>query len=826
MSNYNINDCDGLGIPGLGNSPNQAACKPLIFFLDSGTIEVSGTGAVCDPLLLEVKPTAFEQTPISASPANFTLYSNDRLGGEGSAAGQNLGYSYGSLLFGYQAANNSNNVSMSVVAGYEAGKDTTSMNSSVLLGGWAGMSSIYFSNVVAIGNFAGASITDTNISSAIFIGDGAGANIGGFNNSNIVAIGNSAGQNLNVGTYGNYGSTFLGSNAGYNAKDLYTGIAIGAYAASDSDTNPDLVAIGTSAAGNAVSTSNLIAIGAYAGNNDSFEDMNELDDWGVLIGYKTNLGGFKNSVVLGGGNSENANVATMDNQVKFADSLQSFSIRGVNYSMPGTGSAGVLVNDGDNNLEWGAGYPAPYLNQYYIPFTGADGKLTDTIAAGEAGLLVWADGVQAVSNNSYPFIGVKNSISYNGIFRAVTTASGSSAKATIEFAKTSVPYYQVGLDNTSFVIRDSVNNINRLTLNQTGNIELQGDGDLVINRTTQGLLKGLRFNESGGGERGFLKLNASTGEFRLGTTAGGYFQTFYSNGSERARIDTSGNLLLGTTTATGKLSITGTGTTGSTANIDVVNSAGTNVFRVRDDSTLLLGSGITNAQLIINSTNSTAGVFSPAYSSGSANIINYKNFSGVSRMTLDMTGSLGLLGINTTVPTHPLTLSSTAMVGGNGIALYSTTDQTTNYQRLRLSLSSGNIASYALENAGVGTAVGYHQFMLNGSAVLQVDAQQALFGGNLLTTNTAGDNTKDIGRLSASPFRFRSMYLGTSAQIGAPANTTIGARMHLGASTTTLPQILLETGVAPTAPADGAVWFDGSKLYMRIGGVTKEFVMA
>ncbi|MBX2925973.1 MAG: hypothetical protein KF746_27505 [Chitinophagaceae bacterium] len=288
----------------------------------------------------------------------------------------------------------------------------------------------------------------------------------------------------------------------------------------------------------------------------------------------------------------------------------------------------------------------------------------------------------------------------------------------------------------------------------------------------------------------------------------------------RARIDASGNLLLGTTTATGKLSITGTGTTGSTANINVVNSAGTNVFRVSDDSTLLLGSGITNAQLIINSTSSSAGVFSPSYSSGSANIINYKNFSGVSRMTLDMTGSIGLLGINTTAPTHPLTLSSTSMVGGNGIALYSTTDQTTNYQSLRIYSNSSGLYTFNSENAGTGTSTGAFQFSTLGVQKMLVQQSSIVFNSVGFLFNA--DDASDIGRQNVQPFRPRSIYLGTAAQIGLPANTVIGARMHLGASTTTLPQILLADGVAPTSPVDGSVWRVDDKVYMRLGGVTKE----
>jgi len=50
-----------------------------------------------------------------------------------------------------------------------------------------------------------------------------------------------------------------------------------------------------------------------------------------------------------------------------------------------------------------------------------------------------------------------------------------------------------------------------------------------------------------------LTVNPSTGEVRMGATnsTGTYFTTLYSNGSERARIDLSGNLLIGYTSSNG-----------------------------------------------------------------------------------------------------------------------------------------------------------------------------------------------------------------------------------------------------------------------------------
>jgi hypothetical protein len=47
----------------------------------------------------------------------------------------------------------------------------------------------------------------------------------------------------------------------------------------------------------------------------------------------------------------------------------------------------------------------------------------------------------------------------------------------------------------------------------------------------------------------------------------------------------------------------------------------------------------------------------------------------------------------------------------------------------------------------------------------------------------------------------------------------------LGASTTASATLRIPSGTAPTTPVDGDIWFDGTNLFMRIGGVTKTFTI-
>lgn len=54
---------------------------------------------------------------------------------------------------------------------------------------------------------------------------------------------------------------------------------------------------------------------------------------------------------------------------------------------------------------------------------------------------------------------------------------------------------------------------------------------------------------------------------------------------------------------------------------------------------------------------------------------------------------------------------------------------------------------------------------------------------------------------------------------------TFASRVAIAAGTNAVSQMRLAAGVAPTAPADGDIWFDGTNLKMRISGVTKTFTL-
>ena len=86
-------------------------------------------------------------------------------------------------------------------------------------------------------------------------------------------------------------------------------------------------------------------------------------------------------------------------------------------------------------------------------------------------------------------------------------------------------------------------------------VKLTNDTYILAREASNNITTGFRIAGPNNEAQAIFSSNSATGEVRLGGINTNYFQTFYSNNSEKARIDTSGRLLVGTSTAlTGSVS--------------------------------------------------------------------------------------------------------------------------------------------------------------------------------------------------------------------------------------------------------------------------------
>jgi hypothetical protein len=95
------------------------------------------------------------------------------------------------------------------------------------------------------------------------------------------------------------------------------------------------------------------------------------------------------------------------------------------------------------------------------------------------------------------------------------------------------------------------------------------------------------------------------------------------------------------------------------------------------------------------------------------------------------------LGIGTTAPTHSLTIPSV----GTGLSVYNTSDQTTNYERLRIAASS-NTYAFINEASGTGTV---RDIVIGNTKTITVKNGQLSGGSIMFSTGLSVANTAGVG---------------------------------------------------------------------------------
>jgi hypothetical protein len=202
---------------------------------------------------------------------------------------------------------------------------------------------------------------------------------------------------------------------------------------------------------------------------------------------------------------------------------------------------------------------------------------------------------------------------------------------------------------------------------------------LTLNSGSTGsTLKAIRFTAGTFGELGTFGVNTGSGEFRWATSAS-YFPTIYSNGAERLRIPTTGNVLINTTTDAGfRLDVNGTARVSgasyfgtATGNVGIGTTDASTPFGTAKGLVINAGAG-NDAQIRLQNT-STGNTLNDGGLLSISNVTMYLwNYEpaplifGVGNAERMRIFSTGNVGINTTTDAgFRLDVNGTARVQGN-----------------------------------------------------------------------------------------------------------------------------------------------------------------
>jgi hypothetical protein len=265
----------------------------------------------------------------------------------------------------------------------------------------------------------------------------------------------------------------------------------------------------------------------------------------------------------------------------------------------------------------------------------------------------------------------------------------------------------------------------------------------------------------------------------------------------RLVVSNGGNLLLGSTTDAGfKLDVNGTARVSGTITINTSGQSAT--------FSTFYGSGSQGQNIFIG-----GGGLNSGTGGGSTVFGSYNTSVGVSALLANTTGHL-----NTAIGTGSLA-SNTTGNNNNANGNSSLTSNTT-----------------GINNTGIGVSSLFSNTTGNNNTSLGF---QAGYGAAGVNTNTTGTNNIFIGYISVGESSTESnrTWIGntSTASTWLGGNLLVGTRtngasfINVGAGTTAKSQINLASSTAPTSPVNGDIWFDGTDLKMRIGGVTKTFTL-
>jgi hypothetical protein len=129
-------------------------------------------------------------------------------------------------------------------------------------------------------------------------------------------------------------------------------------------------------------------------------------------------------------------------------------------------------------------------------------------------------------------------------------------------------------------------------------------------------------------------------------------------------------------------------------------------------------------------------------------------------------------------------------------------------------------------NIGIGAGAGWN----SGTNANTTGSNNIFIGASSIGVSATESNRTWIGTSSTtSTWLGGNLLLGSTTNSGERLQVTgtakITSKLSMGAGTTSNAQINLASSTAPTSPSNGDIWFDGTDIKMRIGGVTKTFTL-
>lgn len=190
---------------------------------------------------------------------------------------------------------------------------------------------------------------------------------------------------------------------------------------------------------------------------------------------------------------------------------------------------------------------------------------------------------------------------------------------------------------------------------------------------------------------------------------------------------------------------------------------------------------------------------------------------------VNSTSTLSILGnavIN--APTGPFKLQqggSTAQVIVGSITIFggTTTNNSNGVIQLQSATTSAGGIGFGSDTALYRRAAGTLDIDSTTGGALELNLNGARVG--LMSADSSTQFT--IGATAASGVLFLKSNNSTTITLDASNNSTFTGQAIFAASTTTKSGISMTTGTAPTSPADGNFWYDGTNLKFRNGATSR-----